>query len=329
MSESVKKKRSKKKLFIWFLKAGFLLLFLLINGIGLFAGEMIYQQIHHLRLQTDSGRNEKNIVRLQKFLDQLPEGQWENVNILSAFGYSLQGTYIANPLASRKTVIFLHGFGENRAAGISYLDFYLKDGFNVLLVDARSHGESGGQVVTWGNFEKYALDRWIDWVYKKYPNGEVGVHGVSMGAATALLHSGINEKDKRVSFYIADSSFSDFETLMAMKANEYLPQLTKIPLRYVFFYADIVAYWHDRFTFYQASPVHAVSSATTPILYLHGGDDRLVPPQMANELYRATKGPKELHIFPDTAHVGAAFGDKKTYYAILKEFITSAEMKSM
>ena len=80
-------------------------------------------------------------------------------------------------------MIFLHGFTENRLVGLNYRNLYLNAGFNLLLVDSRDHGESGGESVTWGVYEKQDLDQWVDWVRQRFPVGMIGVHGVSLGAA--------------------------------------------------------------------------------------------------------------------------------------------------
>lgn len=196
----------------WFL-FGLSVIVLSLNGIGLFGGDVVYEEVSVLH----SHMNEKNMEAFKSQLkDSVAENQIEEVTLDSRFGYFLRGTYIRNSQATDKTLVFLHGFAENRAAGLNYLDIYLNQGFNVLLVDSRAHGKSGGDSVTWGNYEKYDLDTWVDWVQKRFPQGEIGIHGISMGAATALLHAELNETSKRVRFYVADSSYSDFETLLAI-----------------------------------------------------------------------------------------------------------------
>ena len=55
---------------------------------------------------------------------------------------------------------------------------------------------------------------------QRYPNGNIGVHGVSMGAATALMHAEMNEVTHRVNFYVADSGYSDLEELLTKIKNK-------------------------------------------------------------------------------------------------------------
>lgn len=302
-----------------------LVIILCINGAGLFVGNILYKEASILH----SHLNEQKMNKAKQVLeDGKKDKQWEDITLKSRFGYSLRGTYIPNPKATDKTLIFLHGFTENRAVGLNYLDMYLNAGFNLLLVDSRAHGESGGNSVTWGTYEKYDLDQWVDWVCQRFPGGMIGVHGVSMGAATALMHAELNEADKRVAFYIADSSYSDLETLLALQMEQWL-NISGMGLPEVLLqYANVVAYLNSRFTFHQASPIRSVRNVTTPVLYIHGEADKLIPAQMSLDLYHATKGPRQIYVFPHAQHVNAIFEDRYRYSGVVQNFVHSIEQHS-
>jgi fermentation-respiration switch protein FrsA (DUF1100 family) len=243
----------------------------------------------------------------------------------SRFGYSLIGTFIPNPQVTDKTLIFLHGFTESRLAGLSYLNIYLNAGYNLLLVDSRAHGESGGESVTWGVYEKYDVDQWVDWLRNRYPAGTIGMHGISMGAATALLHAGLNESNKRVAFYIADSSYADFESLLVDQMNQRLHLPGNIPPQVLLPYANAMAYLRSRFTFGDASPIRVVQQVTTPVLYIHGEADRLVPASMSQQLFSATKGQRQIQLFPRADHVSSIFTDRSRYRTVVQGFARSIQ----
>jgi len=295
---------------------------LAVNGAGLYLGNIIYNEmsVRHTR------ENAHNNARLQQIMEiGKKDRQWTDVTISSRLGYTLKGTYLPNATPTEKTLIFLHGFTENRLVGLNYRNLYLNSGFNLLLVDSRDHGESGGESVTWGVYEKQDLDQWVDWVRQRFPVGMIGVHGVSLGAATALLHSEQNEVNRRVSFYIADSAYSDFGAMLAPHAEARLHLAGNIPFRYVWPYANAVAYIKSRFTFYEASPIRAVSHATTPILFIHGESDKLVPVMMAQDLYNAAQGPREIYTFPQAGHVSSFYSDRVRYSRVVNGFIQSVE----
>ena len=305
-----------RRLFLGVLMAAFIG----INGAGLYMGNIIYNEmsIRNSRLNAHATDRLKQRMDFGK-----KEKQWRDVAIESRFGYPLKGTFIPNPQATEKTLIFLHGFTETRAVGLYYTNVYLNAGFNLLLVDSRAHGESGGNSVTWGVYEKYDVDQWVDWVRQRFPSGLIGVHGLSMGAATALLHAEMNESTKRVAFYIADSPYSDFETVLTMQIKQRLHLPGNIPPRFLLPYANIVAYFNSRFTFYEASPIRAVSNVTTPILYIHGEEDKIIPANMSQELYNATKGPRQINTFPRAEHVSSIFNDRYRYGQLIQGFTLS------
>ena len=115
--------KSKKKTWRRSLFVLVLLFFLCINIAGLIIGSIIYEETSTLPAYSQALASQ----RLQKSLIydgvELPK---ENVVIESPNGYSLSGTFIANPEPTTKTIIFLHGFMANRTVGFNYLNLYIK-----------------------------------------------------------------------------------------------------------------------------------------------------------------------------------------------------------
>ena len=300
----------------------FLFGFIAANAAGLFMGNIIYNEmcVRHSRLHAN------NTGRWQQILENGKTSRnWQDIRMPSRFGYSLTGTFIPNPQTTDKTLIFLHGFSESRLAGLSYLNIYLNAGYNLLLVDSRAHGESGGQSVTWGVYEKHDVDQWVDWLRHRFPKGTIGMHGISMGAATALLHAGLNEANKRVSFYIADSAYSDLESLLADQMSQRLQLPGNIPPQVLLPYANAVTYLRARFTFGAASPLRVVQQVTTPVLYIHGEADRLVPASMSQQLYSMTKGQRQIQLFPRADHVSSIYTDRSRYRTVVQGFARSIQ----
>ena len=300
----------------------FLFGFIAANAAGLFMGNIIYNEmcVRHSRLHAN------NTGRWQQILENGKTSRnWQDIRMPSRFGYSLTGTFIPNQQTTDKTLIFLHGFSESRLAGLSYLNIYLNAGYNLLLVDSRAHGESGGQSVTWGVYEKHDVDQWVDWLRHRFPKGTIGMHGISMGAATALLHAGLNEANKRVSFYIADSAYSDLESLLADQMSQRLQLPGNIPPQVLLPYANAVTYLRARFTFGAASPLRIVQQVTTPVLYIHGEADRLVPASMSQQLYSMTKGQRQIQLFPRADHVSSIYTDRSRYRTVVQGFARSIQ----
>ena len=318
--ETQKLKRKAWRQMLGILLAILLVVFIIVNAIGLVAGNAFYKEfcVWHTRF---------DIERFQPLQATLAEGiatkHWQNVSLDSRLGYTLKGSYLPSPTPTKNTVIFVHGIAGSRLMGIWYAPLYWNAGYNVLVYDSRASGESGGESVTWGYYERYDLDQWVDWVEQHYPGGTIGIHGVSMGAATALMHAEMNESSHRVKFYIADSAYSDLEELLTQQIDTAVNLHSPVWVRLLLWYSSLAANWQTGFRFQDVSPLQAVKNATTPILYLHGEADVLVPVRMCDELYTATKGYKQKYTFLKDAHTMAFFNHKAEYQQQVLNFIAS------
>jgi len=289
-----------------------------VNMAGLFIGALFYDEFCVLNTRI-------GLERFNSLKAELDRGKttksWQDVSIQSRFGYTLQGTYLPSPTPSDKTVIFVHGVSASRLMGLWYADLYLGEGYNLLIYDSRAHGASGGPSLTWGYYEKDDLDQWVDWVKLRQPNGVIGIHGVSMGAATALLHAQMNETSRRVTFYVADSAYSSLEGLLTQQIDASLSLHNPLLINILLKYSSIVAYLKSGFFYSAVSPVRSVANVTTPVLYLHGEADPLVPVAMSRQLYAATKGYRQIDTFPKVGHAMAIFEQKAEYRRLVRGFI--------
>ena len=65
-----------------------------------------------------------------------------------------------------------------------------------------------------------------------------------------------------------------------------------------------------------------VKKSRTPVLLIHGGADRLVPPKMLIPIYNAVASPKDWFIFPEAEHCKSIFAHPGTYWEKIHEFIS-------
>ena len=100
---------------------------------------------------------------------------------------------------------------DNRTSGAGVIDRFGRRGFDVVAYDSRAHGESAGELCTYGFFEKRDLHRVLDTVSP----GPVVLLGTSLGAAVALQEAA---RDARVTAVIAAETFSDLRTIATERA---------------------------------------------------------------------------------------------------------------
>lgn len=248
--------------------------------------------------------------------DDLKELPREEAVIPSPYGYQLKGWFIPHEPEAKKTVIIVHGVTRSRFSSLKYVPLFRKRGYNILLYDQRRHGESGGETTTYGYFEKWDLKACVDWVVKRVgEDGVIGIHGESMGAATALQHASI---DPRAGFYIADCPYSDIAGQLAFRLKaeyRFLASFPLIPL------VGALCRLRAGFRLGDARSLESLREVETPILFIHGVNDSYIEKSMTEEMHRIKTGKKQLYFAPGADHAEAYIKNPDEYDHIIEEFL--------
>jgi alpha-beta hydrolase superfamily lysophospholipase len=104
----------------------------------------------------------------------------------SASGATLRG-WLLPGREGAGAVVLMHGVRGSRLDMLGRARFLSAAGYTVLLFDFQAHGESGGERITTGYLESRDARAAVDFVRAQAPGERVGVVGVSMGGAAALL----------------------------------------------------------------------------------------------------------------------------------------------
>ncbi len=200
----------------------------------------------------------------------------------------LRGWSCPSPAGRRGTVVFLHGVADNREGAAGTFERFTTRGFDVVAYDSRAHGESGGEMCTYGYYEKQDLRR----VVRALADGPVVLIGGSLGAAVALQAAA---DEPRVSAVVAAEVFSDLATIARDRAPWFLPEpLIRRALR------DAEARGH--FDVEAVSPADAARRITVPVLLIHGALDTDTPPAHSQRVFQALRGPKRLWLVEGARH---------------------------
>ena len=237
------------------------------------------------------------------------------VTIQSFDGLTLAGQWIPRENA-RGTLVLLHGYRSSPVidlyAGLSH---YYALGFSLLICDQRAHGASAGHLITMGVRERYDCLDWVAEAVRRFgPDVRILLTGVSMGAATVLMASGLDLPDNVVGI-VADCPFSSPEAIVRKLCREYrLPEAVMLPL------IRLGARLFGRFRLDGASSVEAVRRSRVPVLLIHGEDDRFVPCEMSREI-AANAPDAELLIVPGAGHALSCMVDAPRYSRAVEEFV--------
>ena len=121
----------------------------------------------------------------------------------------LAGWWIPHERAQGRCVVLVHGYADGKVGAIAWAPVFHSLGCNILAIDMRAHGESGGTISTAGYYERYDLDHVINELRAQRP-GEtkrLTLFGVSSGAA--IVSATATWRDD-LAGVILDSPFADF-----------------------------------------------------------------------------------------------------------------------
>ncbi len=255
----------------------------------------------------------------QRFIDG---GAWMDKQELETFTItSFDGLKLYADLlrleGSKKVAIVFHGYHSSYRGDFSIsLPYYRELGFNILLVDQRSHGRSEGRYLSYGILEKYDCRDWANEMVKVFGSDcEIVLSGMSMGASTVMLAAGLN-LPPQVKAITADCGFTcgfDIVKNTAKSINRFIPDFV---IHTTNLFCRIFAGFDLRGDNTQIS----LQKSTVPILFIHGTHDTFVPCEMTLRSYAACKSEKQLLTVAGASHGMSFLIDEPLVKKTMKEF---------
>lgn len=219
-----------------------------------------------------------------------PPASCENATFAGA-GIALRGWRCRPSGLRRGAIVYLHGVADDRGSGTGIIERFSKRGFEVIAYDSRAHGESDGDVCTYGYWEKQDLHRVLD----NLEPGPIVLIGTSLGAAVALQEAA---EDARITAIVAAETFSDLRTVATERAPFFFTQRTIAR-------AFEITEQQGDFRVDAVSPLTAAMRITAPTLLIHGDADIDTPADHSRRVFTALRGPKKLVLVPGAAHNGS------------------------
>lgn len=221
---------------------------------------------------------------------------------------------------SDKTIILIHGYGSSARYRFIMAKVFFEKGFNVFVPDLRSHGYSEGKYITMGYYEKFDILKWIDVLNEKYSlSTSIIIEGVSMGAATSLQLLGL-DLPKNVKGIIADcgytSAYDEFKYQLQDKIGKIAHIITPL--------AFLLIKWIAKYDVKKASSIEGVKNSKVPILFIHGMEDKFVPYEMVDEIYKNCASKKDILRVEKATHALSHLISPELYEEKMFDFINKS-----
>jgi fermentation-respiration switch protein FrsA (DUF1100 family) len=228
--------------------------------------------------------------------------------------------YVPAPQETDQVVIVVHGIRACRLDPTVLLPAGMlhNEGFNVLLIDLRNHGDSeivDGRTAV-GSREYLDVLGAFDYLLEQgFQPEKIGLLGMSLGAGTSIIAFG---EEPGIAALWSDSAFADIdETVQDEVSRSGYPAFLASAGLNVAALLGINAREH--------SPLEEISRHNNrPIMITHGDADTRLKVDFAYDLHAAAGPNAELWILEDMLHVQAVYRYSEEYQQRLGEFFRQA-----
>lgn len=232
----------------------------------------------------------------------------------------LTGWYVhARADALVGTIVLLHGYASCKERMLSVADFFSRNGFDVVLYDARAHGESEGTYCSFGYFEASDVSRVVEAIWKQFNlTRPVGLYGRSLGAVVALRALA---RDQRFQSAVLESPFEDFRQTVS----NYLDLSLAMGWRMI---SDVVADRAASLAHFSSDSVVLLNDAhrvLQPVLVAHGLQDVEVSAEYGKSIFDHLGSPRKVwYPIPSAGHNDVFRAGGAEYEQTLIQFFRSS-----
>jgi alpha-beta hydrolase superfamily lysophospholipase len=230
-------------------------------------------------------------------------GRREDFTVRAPDGVLLHGWKVHAASPNGSWVVLFHGVSDNRVGVIGQSEFLLQNGYSVVMMDSRAHGDSGGLIATYGWLERKDTSAIIDALELSEKPQHLFALGESMGAGIALQSAGA---DPRIEAVVAEASFANLQEAAydyaGLREYPWLGKTLFAPGAWLMVYRGGKL---AGFPAAEVSPEKAVAMHTFPVLLICDEEDHALPCRHSEMIFRAASGPKEFWRVPHAYHTAA------------------------
>jgi alpha-beta hydrolase superfamily lysophospholipase len=189
-------------------------------------------------------------------------------------GATLHALHFKQP-NPRGVVFFLHGNAGNLVTWTTGVDFYRRVNYDLFIIDYRGYGKSTGHVESEAQLHSDTRAAY-DAMAELYRDKPIVIYGRSLGTNLAATLA----RDVNPRLLVLVSAFSSLAATAA-QAYPWAPEwILKYPMR-----TDAI-----------------IGEVKSPILLIHGSDDKLIPLANSERLKALARSPTELLVVPGAGH---------------------------
>jgi pimeloyl-ACP methyl ester carboxylesterase len=240
----------------------------------------------------------------------------QELTIVTADGITLAATYWAGRRTDGPAVLLLHGNGASRLQTARNAAWLAAQGYATLAIDFRGHGASTPSAHSFGWSESKDVRAAFEWLKRKQRGAPVGVIGISMGGAAALLG---DDGPVPADALVLQGVYADIRHTIRNRMASMMSRVPALVVEPLFSYQSRLRFgvWPSRL-----SPLEALPRYRGPVFVIGGASDPYTPPEETRSMYDAARGTRLLWIVPGESHEGISDVDSEQYRERLLAFLS-------
>lgn len=275
------------------------------------------QAVSNMKGRAPGAEEGEELLPLQKEWDLFTSSRLrDEVTVTADDGSELHG-YLHNEGAAVTVVVLPQFYDDGTADFLPGVSLHELTGCNILLIEPRMHGGSGGDYFTYGITEQYDIPVWLSWAEETLGQQSFILWGTGTGANTALMAAVHGLLPDSVAFIAAESPYASLHEMAAASIAKWytvpaFPFLPAIEWK--------ISASQDRFEVKDVDmpAIFAAEDAetpTVPVLFLTSEYDTYIRPEWSQAVIEAWTG---------TSESITGGGSHGTVYAVEQESVDAA-----
>ncbi len=255
------------------------------------------------------------LMRATNALVAAPAPPAKLVSFNSTPGIQIAGTYWPATRSHAPAILMLHGNGSNRGSMSGTAAWLNGNGYAVLAIDFRGHGQSTAAGKSFGLFEADDAMAALNWLRKTNVGSRVGVIGFSLGGAASLLGE---QGPLPVDVMVLEGVYPDIRNAIYNRLAQRLGQWPATAIEPLLSYQSTLRFGVPPSSI---APIRALAHVRAPVMIVGGGEDRNTPPSETRAMYEIVKTHGELHILPGLNHDNLMINQPESFKKGLLAFL--------
>ncbi len=234
-----------------------------------------------------------------------------SISLVSNSGTTVAGWHIPTETHDG-VVVLLHSIRGSRLSMMERARLLHSAGYSIVMIDLQAHGESPGKQITVGHLEKHDVRAAVEFAQQEHPKEPIGVVGVSLGGASALLSSPLG-----IDALILESVYPNINDAVHNRVAVTLGPLSSIPAEL------LLVQLQPRFGIVpsQLRPIDHISNVGSPVFLISGTEDRYTTATETKQMFAAAREPKDLWLVDGVAHVDLYRASPQEYKTRVLNFL--------